>query len=168
MVLQKLSGKPCRRFMGKCYGGFKLSYWNNNGKYQKQTQQIKKDVPASGHAENVAVELYRCSANVYYEIYNNGGGNMGCDAYQSNDHEYGKNSQLQHIASYGIDTSKIEDMVEKMVEEYEREAEHDYYDDSESDAMVREIWKEGGFMDKMMDSVIEKCAELGYKFEEKL
>jgi hypothetical protein len=55
-----------------------------------------------------------------------------------------------------------------MVEEYETEAEHDYYDDSESDTMVRELWKEGGFMDKMMDSVIEKCAELGYKFEEKL
>jgi len=93
---------------------------------------------------------------------------MGCDAYQNNDHEYGKNSQLQHIASYGIDTSKIEDMVEKMVEEYEREAEHDYYDDSESDTMVREIWKEGGFMDQMMDSVIEKCAELGYKFEDEI
>ena len=25
MVLQKRSGKPCRRFMEKCYGGFKLT-----------------------------------------------------------------------------------------------------------------------------------------------
>ena len=152
--------------MGKCYGGFKLSYWNNNGKYEKQAQQIRKDVPASGHAENVAVELYRCSANVYYEIYNNGGCNMGMNASDDRWSEHSKNTQLLLLASYGIDTSKIEDMVEKMVEEYEREAEHDYYDDSESDTMVREIWKEGGFMDQMMDSVIEKCAELGYKFED--
>ena len=49
--------------MDEYYGGFKLSYWNNNGRYEKQAQQIQKDVPASGHAENVAVELYRCSAS---------------------------------------------------------------------------------------------------------
>jgi len=145
-----------------------LSYWINNGKYEEQSQQIQKDVPTSGHAENIAVELYRCGANVYYEIYNNGGGNMGCDAHQNNNHEYSKNTQLRHIASYGIDTSKLDELVEKMVEEYEIETEHDYYDSSESEAMVDELCKEGGFMDEMMDSVIEKCAELGYKFDEEL
>jgi len=142
------------------------SYWNENGLYQAQSDQISKDVPASGHAQNVAVELYRCAQNVYYEIYNNGGGNMGCDAFHDYSGEYGKNSQLQHLASYGIDTSKIDDAVEKMVEEYETEREHDYYDDSESEAMVKELWKQGGFMDQMIDDVILKCHELGYKFEE--
>ena len=144
------------------------SYWSENGFYQAQSDQIAKDVPASGHAQNVAVELYRCAQNVYYEIYNNGGGNMGCDAYQGNDGEYGKNTQLKHLASYGIDTSDIDDAVEKMVEEYETDREHDYYDDSESEAMVKELWKEGGFMDQMMDDVILKCHELGYKFEEEI
>ena len=144
------------------------SYWNDNGLYQAQSAQITKDVPASGHAENIAVELYRCAQNVYYEIYNNGGGNMGCDAFQGNDGEYGKNSQLHHLASYGIDTSEIEDAVEKMVEEYETEREHDYFDDSESEAMVKELWKEGGFMDQMIDDVILKCHELGYKFEQEI
>jgi len=144
------------------------SYWSENGFYQAQSDQISKDVPASGHAQNVAVELYRCAQNVYYEIYNNGGGNMGCDAYQGNDGEYGKNTQLKHLASYGIDTSDIDDVVEKMVEEYETDREHDYYDDSESEAMVKELWKEGGFMDQMMNDVILKCHELGYKFEEEI
>ena len=93
---------------------------------------------------------------------------MGCDAYQSNSHEFNKNMQLQHIASYGIDTSKLDDLVEKMVEEYETERDRDYYDNSESEAMVEELWKDGGFMDEMMNSVIEKCAELGYSFKEDL
>ena len=110
-----------------------MSYWGSEGKYQSQSDQISKDVPASGHAQNVAVELYRCAQNVYYEIYNNGGGNMGCDAYQNNDHEFSKNTQLRHIASYGI-----------------------------------ELWKDGGFMDEMMNSVIEKCKALGYPFKEDL
>jgi tRNA A37 threonylcarbamoyladenosine modification protein TsaB len=145
-----------------------MSYWGSEGKYQSQSDQIAQDIPAEGHAQNVAVELYRCAQNVYYEIYNNGGGNMGCDAYQNNDHEFSKNTQLRHIASYGIDTSKLEDLVEKMVEEYETEREHDYYDDSESEEMVKELWKDGGFMDQMMNSVIEKCAELGYEFKEDL
>jgi len=145
-----------------------MSYWGSKGKYQSQSDQISKDVPASGHAQNVAVELFRCAQNVYYEIYNNGGGNMGCDAYQGNDGEYGKNSQLHHLASYGIDTSKIDDAVEKMVEEYETEREHDYYDDSESEEMVKELWKDGGFMDEMINSVIKKCKELGYEFKEDL
>lgn len=145
-----------------------MSYWGSEGKYQAQKDQIEQDVPAEGHAQNVAVELYRCAANVYYEIYNNGGGNMGCDAWQNSNHEHSRNSHLSHIASYGIDTSKLEELVEKMVEEYETEREHDYYDNSESEEMVKELWKDGGFMDKMIDSVIEKCRDLGYPFKEEL
>jgi hypothetical protein len=144
-----------------------MSYWSSKGRYEKQSAQITEDVPASGHAENVAVELYRCAQNVYYEIYNNGGCNLGCDAWDDRS-EFSKNSQLQHISSYGIDTSKIDDLVDKMVEEYKTEREHDYYDNSESEEMVKELWKEGGFMDEMMDNVIQKCQELGYKFKEDL
>ncbi len=145
-----------------------MSYWGSEGKYQAQNDQIAEDVPAEGHAQNVAVELYRCAQNVYYEIFNNGGCNMGMDAYDDRWHEFSKNTQLKHVASYGIDTSKLDDVVEKMVEEYETEREHDYYDNSESEEMVKELWKDGGFMDQMMDSVIEKCAELGYPFKEDL
>ncbi len=145
-----------------------MSYWGSEGKYQAQNDQIAEDVPAEGDAPNVAVELYRCAQNVYYEIFNNGGCNMGMDAYDDRWHEFSKNTQLKHVASYGIDTSKLDDVVEKMVEEYETEREHDYYDNSESEEMVKELWKDGGFMDKMMDSVIEKCAELGYPFKEDL
>lgn len=142
------------------------SYWSENGLYQAQSDQIAKDVPASGHAQNVAVELYRCAQNVYYEIYNNGGGNMGSDAFHDYGDEHSKDVQLHHLRSYGIDTSKIDNAVEKMVEEYERDRRTDNYDDSESEAMVKELWKEGGFMDQMIDDVILKCHELGYKFEE--
>ena len=145
-----------------------MSYWGSQGKYQAQNDQIAKDVPAEGYAQNVAVELYRCAANVYYEIYNNGGCNMGMDAADDRFHEHSKNNQLSHIASYGIDTSKLDELVEQMVEEYDYDRDHDHYDNSESEAMVGELWKDGGFMDEMMDSVIEKCKELGYPFKEDL
>lgn len=131
-----------------------------------QSDQITKDVPPKGHAETLPVELFRCAQNVYYEIYNNGGCNLGMDASDDRFPEFSKNTQLQHISSYGIDTSEIDDMVEKMVEEYEYEKEHDYLDNSESEAMCKILCN--GFMDTMMDSVIIKCKELGYKFKEKL
>jgi len=133
-----------------------MSYWEKKGKYQTQSDQIAKDVPTSGHAEKITVELYRCAQNVYYEIYNNGGCNMGMNASDDRWSEHSKNTQLLLLASYGIDTSKIDDAVEKMVEEYEYDREHDDYNNSESEAMVEELWKKDGFMDKMIDSVIEK------------
>ena len=145
-----------------------MSYWGSEGKYQAQKDQIEQDVPAEGYAQNVAVELYRCAANVYYEIFNNGGCNMGMDASDDRFHEHSRNQNLSHIASYGIDTSKIDELVEKMVEEYERESDMIEYDNSESEAMVGELWKDGGFMDEMMNSVIEKCKDLGYEFKEDL
>lgn len=137
------------------------SYWNNTGHYQVQCDQIKKDVPTLGHAKTLPVELFRCGQNVYYEIFNNGGCNLDPDDVD----EFSKNTQLQHIASYGIDTSEIDDMVEKMVKENDDEYEIDSYDDSESTTMCIKICKDGGFMDIMMNSVIEKCKELGYKFD---
>ena len=91
---------------------------------------------------------------------------MGRDAFHDYGDEHSKDVQLHHLRAYGIDTSKIDNAVEKMVEEYERDRRTDNYDDSESEAMVKELWKEGGFMDQMIDDVILKCHELGYKFEE--
>ena len=62
--------------------------------YQAQSDQIAKDVPAEGHAENIAVELFRCAQNVYYEIYNNGGGNMGSLG--------GHVEYIQHVAYFRL------------------------------------------------------------------
>lgn len=136
-----------------------MSYWSNKGDLQDWADQIEKDVPSSGHAETLAVELFRCASNVYYEIYNNGGFNF------ADDHpgEFGKYTQLQHIASYGIDVSKIEELADQVKEENQNS---DYYDDTESNAMCKELWKDGGFMDQMMNEVLYKCQELGYEFKE--
>ena len=139
-----------------------MSYWSNKGELQDWADQIEKDVPSSGHAETLPVELFRCASNVYYEIFNNG----GCNLVDDHPGEFGKHTQLQHIASYGIDVSEIEELADQIKQEYEDSMDGDYFDDSESSAMCKELWKDGGFMDRMMNEVLYKCQELGYQFKE--
>ena len=139
-----------------------MSYWSSKGNLQDWADQIEKDVPSSGHAKTVPVELFRCASNIYYEIYNNGGCNLGSD--RSN--EYSKDAQLQRIASYGIDVSKIEELADQITQEYEDSMDGDYFDDTESKSLCKELRKDGGFMDNMMDEVLYKCQELGYEFKD--
>lgn len=139
-----------------------MSYWSEKGDLQDWADQIKKDVPSSGHAETLPVELFRCAQNVYYEIFNNG----GCNLVDDDQGEFGKNTQLQHIASYGIDVSDIEDLADQLKQEDRDYFENDYYDNTESKAMCKELWKPEGFMDRMMNEVLYKCQELGYQFKE--
>lgn len=144
-----------------------MSYWNRNGKYQTQAIQIGDDVPEQGHAKLTTVELFRCASNVYYEIYNNGGCNFASEQAEEWT-DSAKNVELKFLAVLGIDISKIEDLVYLMAEEYQRDSDMVEYDNSESEAFFKELTKEGGFMDQMMDSVIKKCKSLGYPFKEEL
>ena len=52
----------------------KKSYWNRNGKYQKEFNRFDKMglMPASGNASTLEGELLRCANNLYYDLYNNG------------------------------------------------------------------------------------------------
>jgi len=50
----------------------KNSYWNNNGKYQREYNELKFLVPRMGKATTVAGELLRSVNRLYYDFYNNG------------------------------------------------------------------------------------------------
>ena len=55
----------------------KNTYWNDKGKYQKQYDELfPLLVPDEGMAATYHGEVLRCIANVYYDVYNNGGGNF--------------------------------------------------------------------------------------------
>jgi len=55
----------------------KVSYWNNNSKYEKQYKILyDKLVPAQGRAKTIHGEVLRCMSKVYYDLFNNGGGNF--------------------------------------------------------------------------------------------
>ena len=55
---------------------YKNTYWNNKGKHQIESGVLEDLVPATGKAEG-DIEIFRCITNIYYDIYNNGGGNLG-------------------------------------------------------------------------------------------
>lgn len=51
-------------------------YWNDNGKYQNELERLNKLMPSWGKTSNPYVNLFLTSSNLYYDVYNNGGGNI--------------------------------------------------------------------------------------------
>jgi len=54
------------------------TYWDHEGKHQDKAEKLDNLIPAAGKVsgkENKALEKYRQAANLYYEIFNNGGTN---------------------------------------------------------------------------------------------
>jgi len=58
------------------------NYWNNKGRYQALADQLQPKIPAEGSvvgAGNKALEKFRLASNAYYDLFNNGGGNLPRD-----------------------------------------------------------------------------------------
>jgi hypothetical protein len=51
------------------------TYWNHQGKYQAQYDELVKLMPAMGKSDTVAGELIRAVSKLGYDFYNNGMGN---------------------------------------------------------------------------------------------
>ena len=57
---------------------FEKTYWCNNGKYNEEYELMWRElVPDQGMADTTNGEVLRCAARIYYDAYNNGGGNYG-------------------------------------------------------------------------------------------
>lgn len=53
------------------------SYWNNNGAYQKEYEELyEKLVPSSGDADSIHGEMIRAVSRLYYDFCNNGNCNV--------------------------------------------------------------------------------------------
>jgi len=58
------------------------TYWNEKGKYEKAYARIwSSHIPMNGSCTDMRAELVRCISRVYYDIYNNGGGNVLAGSY---------------------------------------------------------------------------------------
>ena len=57
------------------------TYWNGKGTYEELSQKLEAMVPAEGQVPNPEInrwlERFRLMSNAYYDIYQNGGGNVG-------------------------------------------------------------------------------------------
>lgn len=56
------------------------TYWNHNGKYQEWVNTINETMPSMYYTDNKYMNVFIAISNIYYEIYNNVGGNIldGC------------------------------------------------------------------------------------------
>lgn len=56
------------------------TYWESNGKYQEWVDEINETMPDMYYTDNKYMNVFIAMSNIYYEIYNNGGGNIvdGC------------------------------------------------------------------------------------------
>ena len=58
-----------------------MSYWNAEGTYQSQYEELIKLVPSEGEIKKgmckhvFSLERFRKACNSYYDVFNNGGGN---------------------------------------------------------------------------------------------
>ena len=54
----------------------KNTYWNESGKYQEKVNEIYNLMPSWGKTNNPYMNLFLTASKLYYDVYNNGGGNI--------------------------------------------------------------------------------------------
>ena len=54
----------------------KNTYWNNNGRYQQKLDEISGIIPSFEYTDNQYLNLFISTSKIYYDVYNNGGGNI--------------------------------------------------------------------------------------------
>lgn len=121
-------------------------YWNSEGKYQEEADQLEKLVPSEGHCQNNDVDLFRVASNIYYDILNNGGCNLNMDHHEV---------EVYRLEKMGF---KL-DIVRQLMEEYEiYNTEYGHEDEWEGDP---DQFMEDSIdqMDDVIDEIIERIPE---------
>jgi hypothetical protein len=86
------------------------TYWNKQGKYQKELDTLLPQIPPRGMADNLHIEAVRITQNALYDFYNNAGCNERLEElswlYSYLDRFYSK--KFEHVNSgYKIDYGKL-------------------------------------------------------------
>ena len=104
-----------------------MSYWNSNGTYQAQYEELFKLVPREGEVKKgmckhvFSLERFRKACNSYYDIHNNGGGNRDASTARFFP---GALSEIRNSWKYGVSINwdYIDRICEEKMDEIIREA----------------------------------------------
>ena len=129
------------------------TYWGEHGKYQKESDILQKLVPYGGQSQDTRIELYRRTANTYYDIYNNGGGNLAPDVNWGKPEEYddGISYGIRYMRAIGIELP----ITMKLIDEFGKYSDREGYEDEhigDTDKYFEDACVE---IDEAMDKVIE-------------
>jgi hypothetical protein len=79
------------------------TYWDGNGKYQEWSDKLEDQVPMSGRAEKLHIDLVRNISNCYYDHFNNGNCNWGNKSEQFAHIEYHADALHEAALAEGIE-----------------------------------------------------------------
>ena len=111
------------------------TYWNGCGKHQDFLEQLEEKAPGHGFTSNVFMNLHLTMANLYYDAYNNGGGNIEeCYAryYAQNVQPYLPDIRLEPFLN--CDFPVMEQMMDRALE---------YLQDKPLDFPLYTVWLNG-------------------------
>jgi hypothetical protein len=94
-------------------GDYTNTYWGDNGRFQKEYDEVSKLIPAVGEVEdgkgkNKCLERLRRVCNAYYDVYNNGCGNRNADI------RYFLKVRIREASAYNIRQETIDTMEERI------------------------------------------------------
>lgn len=139
------------------------SYWNDKGRYQNVYNKLSAQIPVSGESDKANIEALRCITNIYYDIYNNGGGNL----YERHIHDACDGGEYYEYYTYTLN-DYYADMVVKVTCFIEGEPFQWWRNADNTDlgeAIIKSA-KQGGYLssdktlvllEKIMDNVIRKA-----------
>ena len=108
------------------------SYWNGNGKHQELLKQFESKSPIIGYTHNVNMNLFITTSNLYYDYFNNGGGNVA-DVYM----EHYERNIKPYLPEFDIDAFMYgpDEMVERAMDETLQ-----YLEGKSMDYQVHTVW----------------------------
>lgn len=53
-----------------------VNFWNSDHPLAAEAKKLSQKVPMSGESDEPVIEVFRLAQNLYYDLYNNGGGNQ--------------------------------------------------------------------------------------------
>lgn len=96
----------------------KNTYWNRAGEHQGFVDVLERRTPGHGYTSNVYANIYLVMAHLYYDAYNNGGGNIQ-DSYAKDFHsrvEPYLGDKVDINAFLNEDFSRMEDMMNAVID----------------------------------------------------
>ena len=115
-----------------------MTYWNSTGKYQTESDTLAKEIPSSGKAPELHIDLVRNVTNLYHDHFNNGNCNWGSKSEQF--------ANIEHNASELDVAANAEGVfILELLADIRKPLDADHRDDtfhhSESDSNLTANWE---------------------------